>query len=116
MLFNTKFRALTTVACVLLALVGAATADPAPMAQRARADSPSVDANDAANSVHTVIYPTRAELQQWLSTIDPSLLTYTGAEDTDTATPDPAADTTVVYCAKRSGNSCQATCPRQRNL
>ncbi|KAJ8480827.1 hypothetical protein ONZ51_g6391 [Trametes cubensis] len=54
MLFNTQFRALTTVACVLFALVGAATADPAPMAQRARADSPSVDANDAANSVHTV--------------------------------------------------------------
>ena len=57
-----------------------------------------------------MIYPTRAELQQWLSTIDPSLLTYTGAEDTDTATPDPAAETTVVYCAKRSGKNCQAPC------
>ncbi|KAI0655658.1 hypothetical protein C8Q70DRAFT_407885 [Cubamyces menziesii] len=78
------------------------------MGQRARADSPSVDVDDT-TGVQTVVYASRAELLQWLSTIDPSLVTYTG----NPINPDPsepAADTTVVYCANKSGSNCQPPC------
>ncbi|KAI0334231.1 hypothetical protein GY45DRAFT_90830 [Cubamyces sp. BRFM 1775] len=111
MLFTKQSRVFATAATVVVALIATTAADPVPMAQHARAESSPIGVDDS-TGLHTVVYASHAELMAWISTIDPSLLTYTGPSNA--TSPDlaslPEADTTVVYCAKRSGSSCAAPC------